>query len=198
MNDMLYWVACSVFRVLMSVAFRVRVEGIENIPAGGAAIICSNHVSWWDPPLIAVAATRKVHFMAKEELFKYPILGFIMPRVRAFPVRRGRSDRSAIRRAVGVLESGGVLGLFPEGTRQTSGRLADFTNGAAYLAMKSGAPIVPAAVRGDYRLFSEVFVRFGKPVHHEEVALEEPGGRHRALSDLTHRLRDAIGELFDD
>lgn len=195
---MLYWVACTVFRAFMSVVFRIRVEGIENIPPEGAAIICSNHVSWWDPPLIAVVATRKVHFMAKEELFEYPILGFILPRVRAFPVRRGRTDREAIRRAVGVLKSAGVLGLFPEGTRQTSGRLADFTNGAAYLAMKSGAPIVPAAVRGDYRPLSKVRVRFGRPIHHEGVAVEKPGGRQAALAGLTHRLRDAIGELFDD
>lgn len=195
---MLYWLVVFIFRVFMGAVFRIRVEGIENIPREGAAIICSNHVSWWDPPLIAVVATRKIHFMAKEELFRYPVLGYVLPRVRAFPVRRGTSDRSAIRRAVGVLESGGVLGLFPEGTRQAPGRLANFTNGAAYLAMKGGAPIVPAAVRGDYRPFSEVCIRFGEPVRCEQVAREEPGGRHAALTGLTHRVRDAIGELFHD
>ncbi|MBO8141576.1 MAG: 1-acyl-sn-glycerol-3-phosphate acyltransferase [Firmicutes bacterium] len=114
----------------------------------GPAIVVSNHVSYLDPILIGAALPRPVHFMAKEELFRYPVLRWLLPKVHAFPVRRGRPDRQAIRRALDILESGQVVGIFPEGTRSASGELQDVHGGAAMLALKSGASVVPMVLVG--------------------------------------------------
>jgi 1-acyl-sn-glycerol-3-phosphate acyltransferase len=172
---LLYAVARFVLRLYIGALYRVRVQGIENVPASGAGIICANHLSWLDPPLLAVVAPRQVHFMAKEELFLNLILGPILRRAEIIPVRRGQSDRSAIRRAIQVLREGRILGLFPEGTRGRLGELAAFANGAAYLAVKCGAPIIPVGVRSDYRPFSEIHVRVGPSIHWRDLAQSESG-----------------------
>ncbi len=203
---MLYNVARLALRVYIGLLYRVRVQGIENIPADGAGIICANHLSWLDPPLLAVVAPRQVHFMAKEELFRNVVLGPILRRADVIPVRRGQSDRSAIRRAIGILQEGKLLGLFPEGTRGSPGELSDFANGAAYLALKCAAPIIPVGVRSEYRLFSEIQVRVGSSVDWQDLRRSKRGaaggdgrrGRRSLMSTLTRRIRDEIGELTHD
>lgn len=136
------------------------VEGGGNIPSGGPIILVANHTSYSDPPLIGAALNRRVHFMAKEELFHYPIFGTILHRLEAFPVKRGAVDRSAIRKALDILREGKVLGMFPEGTRIKTGQLGEAQPGVALLATKSGAPILPVGIS---RVSGKLLVRFGKP-----------------------------------
>ncbi len=206
MSGLLYHAVVLLLRGYISTLYRVRVQGRENIPAKGAAIMCSNHLSWLDPPLLAVICPRQVHFMAKRELFQYFLLGTILRRSDVIPVRRGQSDRSAIRRMIQVLQEEKIVGLFPEGTRGRAGELASFTNGAAYLALKSGAPVIPVGVRGDYRLFSEVQVQIGKPIHGRDLPDVRSGvaggdGRRDQRSlmlALTRRIRDEVGDLTHD
>lgn len=165
----MYGLAKGLFSLLFALLFfGWRVEGRDNLPAEGGAILCSNHISWWDPPLVGCVVKRRVHFMAKEELFKIPILGSILPALGAFPVRRGTPDRSAIRQALRVLKDGQVLGIFPEGTRSKTGRLQKAEPGTALLAIKSQAPLVPVAILGPYRLFRPIRVRIGAPFTVEE------------------------------
>ena len=96
----------------------LKFEGIHNLPKKGAVIIVANHVSAWDPLLVAVGSPRPVHFMAKAELYQNQILARLLNALNAFPVKRGQADRNAIRKALKLLESGKVLGIFPEGTRK--------------------------------------------------------------------------------
>jgi 1-acyl-sn-glycerol-3-phosphate acyltransferase len=139
------WVlALSLARAL----FGFRARGSERVPAQGAAIVASNHVSGWDPLLVGLAVRREVHFLAKEELFRNPLLRWLITAYNALPVRRGGIDRRALRASLAVLEGGGVVLLFPEGTRSASGELLEPKAGVGFLASRAGAIIVPAYIAG--------------------------------------------------
>lgn len=175
-----------VFR-FMSTCFRLRVEGIHHLPAEGPALICANHLSLWDPPLIGSIVSRPLRFMAKEELFRYPVLGWLLPRIGVFPVRRGTADRSAIRQALEVLRSGGMVALFPEGARRPRGNQAPAYPGVALLAIRSGAPVIPVGIEGRFRLFHSIHVRFGEPIKPETWDVQMPlrsADLHRITNDI--------------
>src|SRR3954451_5628167 len=153
---------------ILSPIYQFKVIGKENFPTDGGVLLCSNHISNLDPPTVGIAAPRQVHFMAKEELFSAPVLGKILPRINAFPVKRGMSDREALRKGLGVLKEGKVLGLFPEGTRSKTGELGEGLAGAGFFALRSNAHIVPCAIIGPYKPFKRLKVVYGKPIDMEE------------------------------
>ena len=167
---MLYSIARFVFSTIFAVFFRWRIEGEENIPAGGA-IIAANHISLWDPPLVGTALSRSIHFMAKEELFANKLFSSIITALNAFPVKRGSADRNAIRKAIALLTQGELLGLFPEGTRSKTGELGKPEAGVAMIALKANVPIIPTAIIGTNLVFSkqsllpQFIIRFGNPVY---------------------------------
>ena len=168
---MLYSVVKFLLGSFIKLFFRLKVTGAEHLPREGGAIVAANHVSLWDPPVVGAALPRPVCFMAKEELFELPLLGWTILRLGAFPVRRNTADRTAIRTALGRLADGYLLGLFPEGTRSKNGELGNPEPGIALIAAKAGVPIIPAAIIGtNRRLFDGVLVprfevRFGEALH---------------------------------
>ena len=133
--------------------FRMHVSGAEHIPKSGAAIVAPNHKSFWDSFFIAVCTRRHVRYMAKTELIEARY-GRLLVRLGAFPVRRGRSDADALETAKTILEQGGLLALFPEGTRiRDPEELGHPKRGAGRLALETGAPLIPAAITGTEQLF---------------------------------------------
>ncbi len=166
-------VAAGLRRFLRSV-YAVRVEGGEHVPSRGAVVLCANHRHWWDIPIVGVLLGRQVSFMAKAELFRYPVFGPLLRRLGAFPVHRGAADRQAFRRAFAVLAAGGALGIFVEGTRSRTGNLGRGRPGAAFIALKADAPVVPVAIAGAYR-------RGGGLVAHVGPALDLSAFRGRPL-----------------
>ncbi|MCD1260196.1 1-acyl-sn-glycerol-3-phosphate acyltransferase [Paenibacillus athensensis] len=159
---MLYLIGRAMFRVLFALLFRLRAIGRENIPAEGPVVLCSNHISMVDPPLLGTPLSRKVHFMAKAELFDIPLFGALITKVGAFPVKRGGVSKESIRLAIQLLKSGSMMGIFPEGTRNSAGGMGK--KGAASLALKSGATVVPVAIIGNYALFRRMTIVYGPPV----------------------------------
>lgn len=155
-----------VFNVLKPI-YRMEVIGKENFPEEGGILLCSNHIDNLDPPMVGICSPRPVNFMAKEELFNVPILKSILPKVHAFPVKRGLSDRQALRVAIDTLKDGQVVGLFPEGTRNKSGKLGKGFSGAGFFALRGNANVVPCAIIGPYKPFRKVKVVFGKPIDME-------------------------------
>jgi 1-acyl-sn-glycerol-3-phosphate acyltransferase len=133
--------------------FRLRIDGAEHIPAEGAAIVAPNHKSFWDSFFIAAATRRHVRFMGKSELFEGP-WGKLLLRLGAFPVRRGQADAEALETAREILRQGGLLAMFPEGTRvRDPEELGSPRRGAGRVALETGAAVVPAAITGSDHLF---------------------------------------------
>lgn len=137
---------------LCRVVLRMRVEGISNVPKSGGLLVLSNHLHNADPVLICIASPRPVHFMAKQELMKIPVIGRVIRFAGAFAVDRGRADRAAIRRAIATLDQGIAVGVFPEGTRSRSQQIEKVLAGAGLIALKGESPIVPLAITGSERL----------------------------------------------
>ncbi|HEV2528468.1 MAG TPA: lysophospholipid acyltransferase family protein [Thermomicrobiales bacterium] len=142
------WILFGLLRLLTG----YRVEGIRNVPRNGPLIVVANHLHNLDPLVVAVAIPRPVHYMAKAELFKVPVLGRIIRFGGTFPVERGRADRKSIRRAEETLRQGIAFGIFPEGTRSTTAAMTRPLAGAALIALRSGAPVLPVAVTGTEHL----------------------------------------------
>lgn len=181
------------FRAYFFVWYRVRVEGVENVPATGPVLLCANHISNLDPPLVGAMLQRPVVFMAKASLFDIPILGAIIRRhLDAFPVQRGTADRAALRQSLHVLEEGRVLGIFPEGTRSKTGELGQARAGIGFIASKSGAPVVPVGIAGHYRFRGQITVRFGKPIDPAAVVGES---RDREL--VADTIWSAVSDLVE-
>jgi 1-acyl-sn-glycerol-3-phosphate acyltransferase len=152
-SRVLYAIVRAIIVPFMRVWFRLSVEGAENIPREGAAIIAPNHKSFWDSFFIAPATRRHLRFMGKQELFT-GWKGKWLIRLGAFPVKRGESDAVALETAREILRQGGLLALFPEGTRvRDPASLGSPRRGAARLAIEAGAPVIPAAIMGTEKLF---------------------------------------------
>lgn len=145
--------------------YRVEIIGRENFPKDGGVLLCTNHIDALDPPMVGITAPRPVNFMAKEELFNLPVLKGILPKVHAFPVKRGLSDRQALRTAVNLLKDDQVVGLFPEGTRNKTGKLGKGFSGAGFFALRGGnAVVVPCAIVGPYKIFRKLKIIYGEPI----------------------------------
>jgi len=166
---LLYQTAKVICRTVLAVIRRWEVYGVENLPRRGGAIVISNHISYWDPVVVACALNRRVYFMAKAELFKIPLLGPVIKKLGAFPVRRNGPDPSSVRRSIQLLKNNKIIGIFPEGTRSHSGEILDPHLGAAMLALKVGVPIVPVAVTGTKGVVGKVFVSVGKPLEFKHL-----------------------------
>lgn len=190
---MLYRLARFLLRVLLRISFRWEIRGARNVPAEGPVILAGNHFAWWDPPVMGCSVDRPVSFMTKEEYFHTPVMGPLVRRVGAFPVKRHTADRAALRQALDILRTGGVLGIFPEGTRSKSGQLQRPEPGLAWIAYKSGAPVVPLAIVSTYRFRAPLRVVIGEPVRLWEVPAKRADAA--ALEEASRRLMTIIARL---
>jgi 1-acyl-sn-glycerol-3-phosphate acyltransferase len=196
------------YRIVLWIARRVgfpllgglRAAGKENVPAEGPVILAPNHVSYLDPPAVAVASPRRVHFMAEAGLFRNRLFGGFIARLAAFPVQRGTADTSAIRKAIEVLKAGGTLMVFPEGTRGDGAALGEIGPGLAMLVNRTGAAVVPVGVVGTHLMWPKggklrrgrVRVRFGQPIRLEGGA--GPDARERFADELGRRIAALCAE----
>lgn len=190
-------------RPAIRAAFRIRDHNREHVPHGGAAILAGNHRSYMDPVILWCISPRPVAFMAKKELFQ-GFLGWALPRLWSFPVDRSGADRAALQKGQEILSGGGLVGIFPEGTRQDSDELGQAHGGAAFLALRSHVPVVPVGIVGTayvwprgQRLpkFRRVTIVYGEPVRPEDFPTE--GSRRAQVDALTSRIMDRIAECVE-
>jgi 1-acyl-sn-glycerol-3-phosphate acyltransferase len=186
---------------LMRAWFGLRVRGAEHIPSSGPALIVSNHQSILDPPVIGGAARRQIYFLAKAELFRIPLFGWLFWALHARPVRREGPDPRALRTAALLLEEGKALLVFPEGTRSLDGRLGEGKPGVGMLAVTSGAPVVPAYVSGTFKALpkgaawprrSQVSVSFGPALHFKAPSSV---GRKERYREAVEEIMRGIAQL---
>lgn len=207
MRNWFYHPGAAIIGFVSRLLWGARIEGIEHLPRTGPFIVATNHCSNLDPLMMGWATGnqigRVVHFMAKIEMRRWPIIGWLATQSGVYFVRRGERDRAAQRFSLEALAAGKPIAMFPEGTRSRDGRLKSGKSGAALIAMRSGAPIVPAGISGTQRIFpgrsrwprpTRVVIRFGKPFTLDHV----PAGRldREALVAGTEWIMAAIEELL--
>jgi 1-acyl-sn-glycerol-3-phosphate acyltransferase len=159
-------------------------------------ILCANHISLWDPPLLGCGIERQVCFMAKEELFRIPVVSFLITKFGAFPVKRGSGDRAAIRSTLKLLEEGKIFGIFPEGTRSKTGEIGTGMTGVGMFALKSQAQVIPVAIIGPYRLFRPVKIVYGKPI--DLTDMREAKSSSDTIKGTTDLIMAEIKKLHDE
>ena len=165
--------------------------GLENLPEG-AALLCGNHSTAGDPVYVVccLGRRRQIHVIAKEEVMKWPVVGFILKKAGIFGVKRGKADVAALKEALRVLKGGERLLMFPEGHRVKEGEAAEARTGAAMFATRTGAPIVPVYIPTKKRLFRKTTIVFGEPYHPEfEGRKPTPEDYRRIADDLMTRIR---------
>lgn len=171
------------------IVYRIKIVGKENVPKEGALLFCGNHRTYLDPPLITVTAGRKMSFMAKEELKSNPLMSFLCFAFDGIWVKRDSKDIGSLKTAMKVLKNGGCIGIFPEGTRngmeKNDGKLK---NGAAYMALKTGAKIVPIGIQGPAKLFTKNIIIYGKPMDFSEYT----------QSKIDKQIEDKVSEQLKD
>jgi 1-acyl-sn-glycerol-3-phosphate acyltransferase len=193
MNVALYDASAAILRAMFSTVFRARVRGIENVPRDGPLIVACNHLSYLDPPALCYCP-RHIRFMAKRELFEIPLLAPLIRALGAYPVDRHGSPRAAIKESLGVLQAGGAIGIFPEGTRNLDGE-ADAQLGMALLAAWSSATVVPTCILGGDRIrrLGRFEIAFGAPM----VLASGRKATRDELAKFTGEVMSAIGSLAE-
>lgn len=187
---MIYWSLWWILRIFFKIRFSYEVHGPEQTNFSGPLLIASNHRTNWDPFLIHCSIRSHMAFMAKEELFKIPVLGWVMYHEKSIPVRRGAADRQAIRDALEALKLGRILGIFPEGTRSKDGILKKFQPGMAMLATKSESPVLPAWIHWSKK--GEASVWLGTPI------FPPTGEKNKEEQEkFTEQIRVAMLELAE-
>jgi 1-acyl-sn-glycerol-3-phosphate acyltransferase len=200
----LYRFAHAVVLSVFKVVFRVRIVGRDNVPNGGVFIVAPSHRSILDIPFTAFITKRRIRFMGKKELFGSRVGHWLFTKLGGIAVDRDATDRAALRASQAALEDGEPLAIFPEGTRRRGPLLGELFDGAAYLALKLGVPIVPVGIGG-----SEEILASGKimpRVHKVVIVVGEPIVPHRAdgvrrrseFQALTEELRGRLQACFDE
>jgi 1-acyl-sn-glycerol-3-phosphate acyltransferase len=197
-------VVWGVGRVTFGAAVRalapLRVYGSERVPKTGGVVLALNHFSWLDPPAFGAASPRTVRFMAKIELHRVKLIGPLIRSFGAFSVRRGESDREAVRLMRRCVQEGDALGLFAEGTRQRSGVPGEVLPGAAMVGLQEHVPIVPAAIHGSQFWkpgnFEPVSVAWGRPLTFEGLPATGKGYRE-ASAEIQREIHSLWRFLVD-
>lgn len=187
--------------VMYFILWRPRLIGRERLPAG-PFLLCTNHRSWFDPPLAAILQWRPIGFLAKAELFANPLIGWFLRTLNAQPIRRGAIDRSAIRGVMDKLERGLPVIVFPEGTRSRTGQMLPARPGVGMLARRAGVPVMPAYINGSFGVGRRPFhwgrlkMRAGEVIDTTEIqSFADDKQGYRSLSD---RIMRAICDLSED
>lgn len=175
---------------LCKIIFPTKVIGAENVPSDGPVLICSNHVSMVDPVLIATSFKRQITFMAKKELFGTKFTNWFFTNLGMVPVDRGASDIAALRVCLDVLGNGRILGIFPQGHRYRQDENREIQNGAALMALRSRAVVVPVHVSAPMKAFRRTTIRFGAPIDLSDMARVNS----QAIQAASDRITEGIWE----
>ena len=196
-----YLLAWGICRLFFTTYFRWRVYNVERVPLDGGVIIASNHGSYVDPPLIGTALWRHVNFLAREDLFTIPVLGWVLRDWDVVPVNREGGGAVGLRAILDRLLAGRGIVLFPEGTRTHDGKLQPVRSGIGLTVIKSTAPVVPVRIFGSYEAWGRhlflprphhVALKFGEPLRFEQLRAEAKGCTKTRLKAIYQQVADEI------
>jgi len=200
---MFYWITRAICWLLLKIFWQMKIIGIENVPKRRALIIASNHVSYLDPIVLATSMKRKICFIAKKEAFNNIFGNFILKKLNAFPVDRGKNDILAVKKAINILQAGKILGVFPEGSRSLNIELQELKLGVIKIAIKTGVPIVPVGIIGTHKIYPrgkifpaffkyKIIVHYGSPIYLNKLNLKDKIYHKESLNILSNKIKQLI------
>ena len=199
-GDSVYWMVRTILWVVTHLVCRYRVRGRQRVPGTGPLLIVANHLSWYDPILLGVVLPRRVWFFTKQEMFDWPFVGGLCRLTGQIPVKRGASDRAALEDALSYLHQGRAVMVFPEGTVERQEQMLPARSGAAMLALRSGATVLPVAHTGTRRVlrsfrvwFPQVCIEIGEPFTPQ---LPEEVARKVGLQMVTQEIMERIANML--
>ena len=206
MNTVFYDTVKLLAIAILPILCRWEVKNKNNSLPQGPLIVIANHISWFDTPLLGVCLPRPIAFMAKEEYFRSPFTRFIFSKLGGFPVQRGEIDRKSLRQAIQLLEKGGTLGIFPEGTRSRNAQLQPARSGAIFIALRNGTFILPVGIAGTEKIKErlkerawlsrpKVVINIGEPFKLPKV---EGRINREQLNMLTNLTMKRVAELLPE
>jgi 1-acyl-sn-glycerol-3-phosphate acyltransferase len=192
---MLYIIVKILLTPFFWLIYRPKVINLGRLFFRGKAILISNHFSLGDPIRLAFVAPRPIHFMAKQELFDSKLKRFFLKQLLAFPVYRKQADMLSLKQAMAVLDKNHIFGIFPEGRRSLTGELDSFEKGAAFLAIRCNAPVIPIYADPYWKKRGQIRMIVGETIHPDEVAKSYAG---RSVDAVTDAIRDALQLLKNE
>ena len=193
MKEILRKIIKQIFNLLITIVYRPKIVGMENVPKDTAAIICPNHIHALDSAIIVAKFKRKVNVLAKEELFKNKFIYWLADLFGIYPVKRDKKSTESIKISLKILKNKELLMIFPEGTRNGLAKGVKPKDGAVKLAIKTNVPIIPVRVQGTFKLFKKVKVNIGEPIYYSEY--REEINNKELLTELTDDLMKSILKL---
>lgn len=187
---MIYTIVIFIVRVYYKIFFKVECRGLENVPKEGAAIICSNHISNYDPLSIAAVLDRLPSFLAKKELFANKFFTWFLTSVDAIPVDRGKADMNSFRTVMSRLKEGHLVCIFAHGHRTKDAEAKDAKAGTALFAVKSGVSVIPTSIITEYKLFQKVIISFGAPIDFSEYKGKRVGSEE--LNEIATGIMEKV------
>ena len=199
LSSIVYWMLRSIAWLLVHLVCRYRLSGREHVPSTGTLLIVANHLSWFDPILLSLVSSRRIWFFTKVEVFRWPVVGWLCSVTGQIPVHRGEGDRVALAHALAYLAAGRALVFFPEGTVERQEQMIAAHPGAAMIAMRSGATVLPIGHTGTRRVlrpgahwFPHVRVSVGLPY---KPTLQLGTARKVGLQLITQEMMQHIAEM---
>lgn len=191
-KDIIKWIVRGAIYIWCKIYYRAEIVGLENVPKHEPLIICGNHRTYLDPPLIVATAKRDMRFLAKEELYKNKFLAALGWVFEAIPVKRDEKDVTAIKESLKALKNGQCIALFPEGTRNGLEKGQKAKDGVAFFAIRSGAKVLPCGIKGGDKNNRKVTIKYGKPLDFSKYK----GTKDKEILDnITNEIMQDIIEL---
>jgi len=196
-----YFIGWCGYRALFKLYFRWRVYNAERVPLEGAVILASNHASFLDPPLVGSGVRRGINYLARENLFRFPVMGWVLRQWQVVPVDRDGGGAAGLRAILDRLLAGGAIILFPEGTRTRDGKLQPARSGIGLTVIKSTAPVVPVRVFGTFEAYGRhlrfprprrVAVKYGQPMTFDELRAEAKSCSKARLKEIYQQVADEL------
>ena len=194
----MYNFVVALVRLYLKIVNKIIYIDRQNIPNGGGFIAAANHQSNWDPPFVGTSLYGKYSIMAKAELFKNKFFAWIITKLGAFPVERGKAANEPIERAISEIEKGKIFIIFPEGTRSKDGKIGRAKSGVTLIASQAKAPVLPVCVKyGEKRHFHRrrIWIAFGEVILPEQIAID--GTDRKALKQASELIMGKISEMMD-
>jgi 1-acyl-sn-glycerol-3-phosphate acyltransferase len=197
----MYYLGWSSFRLLYATYFRWRVYNAERVPLNGPVILASNHASYLDPPLVGSGIHRAINYLARDTLFRFPVVGWVLHQWNSVPVDREGGGAAGLRAILDRLLDGGAIILFPEGTRTKDGKLQPARSGIGLTVIKSNAAVIPVRVFGTFEAFGRhmkkprphsVAVKYGQAINFDALRAEAKTCSKTRLKEIYQQVADEI------